>query len=78
VAADRNMWIREQLYFARNTLSRVSAVVLGMTYIYIKLMNSSVKDIRFGNDFILFSQKFVGMELSCPFFRTIAVDIGVV
>ena len=38
VADNRNIWIREQLYFARNTRSRVRAAVLGTTlfpfYIY--------------------------------------------
>jgi hypothetical protein len=49
--------IKEQLYFARNTRLMVPAVVLGTTQIYIKLMYSSMKGARLGNDFILLLQK---------------------
>ena len=31
VAADRNIWIREQRYFARNSRSRISTVVVRTT-----------------------------------------------
>jgi hypothetical protein len=45
--------LRERFYFARITRSRARATVLGMLYIYIKLMHLSVNGARFGNAFIL-------------------------
>jgi hypothetical protein len=56
--------IRERLYFARNTRSRITRAVWGTTQIYIKLMHLSVKDVGFGTNFIFLLHVFVDLELS--------------
>ena|SRR5215469_14207301 len=73
--------IRERLYFAQNTRSRIPGAVLGTTYIYINLNYSSVKGARFGNNFIFLVHmcrrgiKLSLVELGCPSLMRITVEV---